>query len=62
MFGRVVGYQYASSDAIDQTHGTGLTSHSDINSHYVDGISLTHGSPCQHIWTFMAGFSENFQI
>ena len=56
--GRVVGYQYASSDAVDQTHGTG---HNDINSHYVDGISLTHGSPRQHIWTFMAGNSEGYQ-
>ena len=59
--GKVVGYQYASPDAIDQTLGTGLTSHTDINSYYVDGISLTQGSPRQHIWTFMAGFSENFQ-
>ena len=56
--GKVVGYQYASADAIDQTRGTGLTSHNDINSHYVDGISLTHGSSRQHIWTFMAGLIE----
>ena len=59
--GRVVGYQYATKDAVDQTHGTGLTSHNNINSHYVDGISLTHGCHRQHIWTFMAGFSENVQ-
>ena len=58
--GRVVGYQYASPDAIDQTRGNRLISHNDINSHYVDGISLTHGFPRQHIWTFMAGFSEKF--
>ena len=54
--GRVVSYQYASPDAVDHTIGTG---HNDINSHYVDGISLTHGSPRQHIWTFMAGPTAN---
>ena len=54
--GRVVGYKYATPDGIDQTRGTG---HDDINSHYVDGVSLTHGFPRQHIWTFMAGYSEN---
>ena len=52
MCGRVVGYQYTSPDAIDTVYGTG---HNDINSHYVDGVSLTHGSPRQHIWTFMCG-------
>ena len=40
------------------TIGTG---HNDINSHYVDGISLTHGSARQHIWTFMAGYYDNVQ-
>ena len=59
--GRVVGYQYASADGIDHIHGTGLISHNDINSHYVDGISLTRGSPRQHIWTFITGGSENSQ-
>ena len=30
-----------------------------IDSHYVDGISLTHGtSPRQHIWTFAAALHE----
>ena len=52
--GRVVGYQYGSTDAVYQ----GLFIN-DINSNYVDGISLTRGSPRQHIWTFMAGLQEN---
>ena len=31
-----------------------------INSHYVDGVSLTHAwSPRKHIWTFAAGLQEN---
>ena len=54
--GRVVGYVYISPDAIDHTIGTG---HNDINSHYVDGISLTHGSPRQHVWTFVAEATGN---
>ena len=56
MCGRVVGYQYTSPDAIDTVYGKG---HNDINTHYVDGISLTYGSPCQHTWTFMAGINEH---
>ena len=55
--GRVVGYQYVTTDAIDTTLGTN-TSHNDINSYYVDGVSITRGSPRQHVWTLMAGFSE----
>ena len=30
----------------------------DINGTYVDGVSLTHGAPRQHIWTFAATSSE----
>ena len=30
-----------------------------IDSNYVDGISLTHHNPRQHIWTFAAGLYEN---
>ena len=26
---------------------------------YVDGVSLTHGSPRQHIWTFVSGLQES---
>uniref|UniRef100_A0A1X7SQI8 Fibrinogen C-terminal domain-containing protein n=1 Tax=Amphimedon queenslandica TaxID=400682 RepID=A0A1X7SQI8_AMPQE len=41
--GRVIGYQYHSANAF---HGP-----SDINSYYVDGVSITRGSPRQHVWT-----------
>ena len=65
--GRVVGYQYATPDAIQraqwenpQKYLGGIDpKHNDINSAYVDGVSLTHGSSRQHIWTFMAGLNEN---
>ena len=52
--GRVVGYQHASTDAIDPRFGD----HNDINGHYVDGISITRGSPRQHVWTFMSGLQD----
>ena len=53
--GRVVGYQYDSPDAIYKEGAN----HDNIDSYYVDGISLTCGSPRQHIWTFMASRHEN---
>ena len=55
--GRVVGYQYVSPDAADHTI-SGYASHNDINSYYVDGVSITRGSPRQHVWTLMAGLNE----
>lgn len=30
----------------------------DINGPYMDGVSVTHGSPRKHIWTFASGDSE----
>uniref|UniRef100_A0A1X7T0C0 Uncharacterized protein n=1 Tax=Amphimedon queenslandica TaxID=400682 RepID=A0A1X7T0C0_AMPQE len=33
-------------------------SHNNINSYYVDGVSITHGSPRQHVWTLMVGLNE----
>ena len=61
--GRVVGYQYGSTDAVyaanyqgTETYGSVIDpSHNDINSYYVDGVSITHGSPRQHVWTLMVG-------
>ena len=50
--GRVIGYQQGSTDALrDQAYG--------IDSHYVDGVSITRGYPRQHIWTFIAAIQEN---
>ena len=52
--GRVVGYQYRAPDAVlsEGSH------HNDINSYYVDGVSITRGSPRQHVWTLMAGLHQ----
>ena len=49
--GRILAYQFGTPNAF----GTPLT----IDSIYVDGVSLTHGSnPRHHIWTFAAALDE----
>ena len=53
--GRVVGYQYGTPNAVDTVYGN----ISDINSYYVDGVSITRGSPRQHVWTLMAGLFDS---
>ena len=48
--GKINGYQVGSTDALGLRRGI-IT----IDSNYVDGVSLTHGSnPRRHIWTFVA--------
>ena len=56
--GRIIGYQHGTTDGfnIDLSHN-GVDG-SSINDVYVDGVSLTHGEPRQHIWTFAAGSNE----
>ena len=53
--GRIIGYQYKSTDGFWAYYLGNATT---IDGPYVDGVSLTHGSPRQHIWTFAAGHSE----
>ena len=50
--GRVVGYQHGQTAAV---YGNKVQ---DINSYYVDGVSITHGTPRQHVWTLMAGLNQ----
>ena len=50
--GRIIGYQLSTPDAF----GTG--SSQSIDSYYMDGLSVTHGSPRQHIWSFVGGLDE----
>ena len=54
--GRVLAYQDNTPDAFFQypVNNPNRT----IDDWYVDGITLTHGSPRQHIWTFAAAISE----
>ena len=53
--GRIRAYQYGPTDAFESYHDGHATT---IDSAYVSGASLTHGSPRQHIWTFAAGITE----
>ena len=52
--GKIIGYQQKTPDAFYPYNHNGQT----IDSHYVDGISITHGSPRKHIWTFAAAVHE----
>ena len=53
--GRIRAYQYSRTDAFEAYHRGDMTT---IDGAYVSGVSLTHGSPRQHIWTFAAGAGE----
>ena len=45
--GRVIGYQFASPDAF---------------SHDIDGINITYGEQCNHIWSYVAGATERSSV
>ena len=49
--GKVVGYQKGTPDAVH----IGFN----INDTYLDGISITRGSPRQHVWSYMAGLRSD---
>ena len=42
----------------DRIYGCLPHSNPTINDYYVDGVSLTHGNPRQHIWTFTSALHE----
>jgi hypothetical protein len=48
--GRVIGIQVASPDAFHSERS--------IDQGYIDGVSITHGSPRHHIWSYVGGYSE----
>ena len=49
----MIGYQHGTTDGAAAFHSS-----KDINSPYIDGISLTHGNPRKHIWSLLSGFSD----
>ena len=54
--GRVYGYQKDTPDGFRRlNYCPGCT----IDQPYVDGVSITHGSPRQHIWSLGAGHNSN---
>ncbi len=52
--GRVKAYHYGSPSAF-HTPRTG----NDIDSAYLDGVSITHGNPRQHVWSFANALAED---
>ena len=53
--GRIKAYQWGATHAFRTYHvGQEIT----IDGTYVSGVSVTHGIPRNHIWTFVAGLSE----
>ena len=55
--GRVRGYQYDGSGYIDGIYDN-FFGQNDLNGYYVDGVSITRGSPREHVWTFGNGHLE----
>ena len=53
--GRVRGYQYYTPDAFHPSSGK------TINDVYIDGISITHGSPRRHLWSYAANLYEQYR-
>ena len=50
--GRARGYHYYTNE--------GFHSATSADAYYVDGLSVTHGSPRNHIWTFAVGRSKDY--
>ena len=48
--GKVIGYQYYTTDG-----AAAWETSKEINLPYIDGISITHGNPKKHIWSFLSG-------
>ena len=51
--GQAKAYQKGSPDAFESKARS-------INDNYVDGISITLGSPRKHVWTYAAGVSDDY--
>ena len=55
--GKIIAYQVGSPNTFAGTNDSHIRV-TNIDTNYVDGVSLTHGSPRSHIWTFAAGLDE----
>ena len=54
--GRVIGYQIGFPDAFHSS----LTYREQLDSSYLSGVSITHGLPRQHIWSFAGAVGEEY--
>ena len=58
--GQARGYQVHTTDAFGgPRRDRGSTYVKDINGAYVDGLSITIGSPRKHVWTYASGNNDN---
>ena len=55
--GMTVGYQGGDADGFAISYFSPRS----INGPYVDGISITYGTPRKHIWTYAIRFSDRFE-
>ena len=53
--GSARGYQVSSTDRFQRSNNADPNN---INGPYVDGLSITHGTPRQHIWTFVVELTD----
>ena len=57
--GRIRAYQWGTPNGFDYYHDGIITT---IDGAYAIGVSVTHGTPRNHIWTFAAGISEDYHL
>ena len=53
--GRITAYQVGTTNAF---HRRSPSNSANLNFNYVDGVSLTHGTPREHIWTFASALDK----
>ena len=61
VLGRINGYQLGTPDGF-QRYSFNRPENATLDTNYVDGVSLTHGKPRNHIWTLAAGSSTTTPI
>ena len=54
--GRIIGYQIGTPNAFGGNGVIGAPQ--SIDTYFLDGVSVTHGFPRQHIWSFAGGLQE----
>ena len=53
--GKVIAYQYGTPDAFWSYYSNRALT---VDGNYMEGVSITHGHPRRHIWTFVAAVDE----
>ena len=52
--GQAIGYQFYTTDAFHQYY-----SNDSINNPYLDGLSITYGTPRHHLWSYAIGHAQS---